>query len=157
MTQANGAAAILDELRQEYGRKAESAATMTDLAGEEIDRDPVIDYWSYNGGDLENELWSRMPEMESGLDIIPDDHWPGRIRGRIKKLVMRLAMPVVRRSLEKQDRFNRRVKHLHFIQFLAFKEMRRLLKELQAENRELRGRIEIIEAVGSLTEKNRHE
>ena len=157
MTHESGAAALLEELRRQYGRQAQASATMTELAGEEIDRELAVDYWSYNGADLENELWSRMPELESGLDIIPDDHWPGRILGRIKRLFMRTAMPVVRRSLEKQDRFNRRSRHMHFIQFLAFKEMRRRLGELSAENRELRGRLETHEAVLSLKGSPDHE
>ncbi len=70
---------------------------------------------------------------------------------------MRLAMPLVRHSLEKQGRFNRYVAHMHFIQFLAFKQMRRQVDLLAGENRELRGRLDLLEAVGGATETDDHD
>jgi hypothetical protein len=156
-------AALLEELRREYGRMADGSGSISAIAGREIDHDPAIDYWSFDPADLENELWSRMPELESGLDIVPDSAWlaapgfGGRIRGRIKRLIMRLALPLIRRSLEKQDRFNHYSRHMHFIQFLAFKQMRRQLNRLEGENRELRGRLDVLEALRAATEPVDHE
>ncbi len=156
-------AALLEELRREYGRMADRSASVSAIAGGEIDRAPAIDYWGFDPADLENELWSRLPELESGLDIVPDGAWPsapgrgGRIRGRIKKLIMRLAMPLVRHSLEKQSRFNHYSRHMHFIQFLALKRMRRQVDLLEGENRELRGRLDLVEAMRAATEPADHE
>lgn len=156
-------AALLAELRREYGRLADRSGSISAIAGREIDHDTAIDYWSFDPADLENELWSRMPELESGLDIEPDGAWPsapglgGRIRGRIKRLILRLAMPLVRHSLEKQGRFNRYAKHMHFIQFLAFKQLRRQVDRLEGENRELRGRLDVLEATRPDTEPDGHE
>lgn len=156
-------AALLEELRREYGLIVDRSASISAIAGREIDHDPAIDYWSFDPADLENELWSRMPELESGLDIVPDAAWPstpglgGRIRGRIKRQIMRLAMPLVRRSLEKQGRFNHYSRHMHFIQFLAFKQMRRQVDRLEGENRELRGRLDILESMRPATEPDDHD
>jgi hypothetical protein len=156
-------AALLEELRREYGRMADRSGSISAIAGREIDHDPAIDYWSFDPADLENELWSRMPELESGLDIVPDSAWPsapgrgGRIRGRIKRLIMRLAMPLVRHSLEKQGRFNHYARHMHFIQFLALKQMRRQVDRLEGENRELRGRLDILESMRAATEPADHD
>lgn len=157
------AAPLLEELRREYGRAAARSASVSAVAGEQVDRDLAVDYWSFGAADLENELWSRMPELESGLDIAPDCAWPsapglgGRIRGRIKRLILRLAMPLVRHSLEKQDRFNRYAKHMHFIQFLALKRLRGQLAALEAEARELRGRLDFLEASRTPQDPDGHE
>jgi hypothetical protein len=156
-------AALLEELRREYGRMADRCVSISAIAGREIDHAPAIDYWSFDPADLENELWSRMPELESGLDIVPDSAWPsapgrdGRIRGRIKRLIMRLAMPLVRHSLEKQGRFNHYARHMHFIHFLALKQMRRQVDRLEGENRELRGRLDILESMRAATEPADHD
>ncbi len=157
------AAALLEDLRREYGEAADRSASISAVAGAEIDRDPAIDYWSFGAADLENELWGRMPELESGLDILPQSAGPaapglaGRLRGGIKRLLLRLAMPLIRRSLEKQDRFNRRAAHMHFIHFLAFKRLRSRVDGLEAENRELRGRLEALETLRDPGEPDDHE
>jgi len=162
MTEPSGAN-ILETLLQEYRRFAAKTESISEIAGREIDRDLPVDYWTYTASDLESELWSRFPQLEAGLDIIPDPSWPaspglvGRIKGRAKKLILRLAMPLIRRTLEKQDRFNRQSKDMLFIQFLAIKQICRQVKELEAENRELRSRLDIIEAKQSAMEPANHE
>ena len=113
MTQED-AADLLEEMRRECGQAAERGASVSAVAGEPVDRDLAVDYWSFGAAELESELWSRMPELEAGLDILPQGGRPaapglaGRLRGLAGRLLLRLAMPLIRRSLEKQDRFNRR-------------------------------------------------
>lgn len=151
------AAAVLDELRREYGLMADRAASVNAIAGRDIDLDPAVNYWNFDSADLENEMWNRLPELEAGLDIMPDCTWPGRIRGRIKQWMMRLALPLIHRSLEKQDRLNRRSKDMYFIQFLALKQLHQLARSLETENRKLSSRLDAIEVLLAASEPARHE
>lgn len=151
------AAAVLEELRREYGLMAEQSASISAIAGGEIDRDAAVNYWNLDSGDLENELWKRLPELEAGLDIMPDCTWPGGIRSRIKQWLMRLALPLIQRSLEKQDRLNRQAKDMYFIQFLAFKRLHDLAKSLEAQNRKLGSRLDALEIMLAAMEPSRHE
>ena len=53
-------------------------------------------------------------------------------------------------ALEKQDRLNRQFKHLQFIQFLTVKQLRQRLLALESENRELRGRLAELETENAI-------
>ena len=155
----------LEKLREEFAGRAERAGTIEALAGGPVDRDLPQDYWSYSDAELENELWSRLPDLDRAMldlgrdvDILPScplpakPGLPGRIKGGLKNLLLRLALPLIRVSLEKQDRLNRKameqqdrlnrqLKHLQFIQFLAVKQLRGHLLLLESENRELSNRL----------------
>jgi len=170
-TDING---ILRELRSEFASQAERAGTIEAIAGGPVDRDLPPDYWRFSDTDLENELWSRIPGLDramldlgQAIDILPSVPLParpglaGKIKGRFKNLVLRLAMPLVRVSLEKQDRLNRialerqdrlngQFKHLQFIQFLTVKQLRQRLLVLEIENRELRGRLAELETENAI-------
>lgn len=150
-------AAALEELRREYGRLAGSQPSVDAVAGEKVDRDLAFDYWSYDAADLENEMWSRMPELEAGLDILPDRAGPAGLRGRLRHLALRLAGPLIRASLARQDQCNRRVQRQLFLDFLAFKKTRRQLQRLEADRRELLGRLDILEAMLAAREGDGHE
>ncbi len=160
---------ILQGLRKEFTRQAEQAGTIEAVAGGPVDRDLPPDYWRFSDTDLENELWSRIPGLDRAMldlgqsvDILPSCPLPakpglaGKIKGIFKNLMLRLAMPLVRITLEKQDRLNRialekqnqlngQLKHLQFIQFLTVKQLRERLQRLEMENRELRGRLAELE------------
>jgi hypothetical protein len=153
---------ILRELRLEFARRAERTGTIEAVAGGPVDRDLPPDFWHFSDTDLENELWSRIPELDQAMldldqampelgqamleldqamldldqaapelgqavfdvdqamvgqaqaiDILPSRPLPagaglsGKVKGGIKNLLLRLAMPLVRITLEKQDRLNR--------------------------------------------------
>ena len=170
-----GNAGILEKLRCEFSGQAERIEAIEDLAGEKVDGDLPQDYWSYNDAELETELWSRMPDLDRALtdsvravDIVPSlplpagPGLPGKIKGGLKSFLLKLALPIVRVSLEKQDRLNRTAldaqerlnrqwKHMHFIEFLTIKQLRRRLLRLEYENRELKSRLTELETGGSGT------
>ncbi len=155
---------ILDELIQEYRIQISRMDSIQAIVGEEIDQDRPVGYWNYNSADLENELYSRIPQMEAGQDIVPDRHWPGadnrlisRFKGLIKKLVMRLALPLIRRSLEKQGNLNLLSKETQFLQFLSVRQINQRMQKLEEENRELRSRLDLIEAAQTATEPVHHD
>jgi hypothetical protein len=150
-------AAALEELRREYGRLAAAQPGVDAVAGEPVDRDFAPDYWSYDGADLENEMWSRMSELESGLDILSAGGWPGGLRARLRHLALRLAGPLVRAALARQDAFNRRVQRQLFLDFLACKRMRQRLQLLEADRRELLARLDIVEATLAARGEDPHE
>ncbi|HOW43974.1 MAG TPA: hypothetical protein PK919_02250 [Candidatus Aminicenantes bacterium] len=150
-------AAALEELRREYGRQAAAQPDIDAIAGEKVDRDLAPDYWTYDGADLENEMWSRMPELESGLDILSLGGWPGGLRAKLRHLLLRLAGPLVRAALARQDTCNRRVQRQLFLDFLAYKRMRQRLQLLEADRRELLARLDIVEALLAAREEDRHE
>ena len=122
-TNING---TLEGLRRQFAREAEQAGTIEAIAGGPVDRDLPLDYWRFSDTDLENELWSRISELDQAMpdsgqamhdlaqaiDILPSSPLPegpglsGKIKGRFKNLVMHLAMPLIRIILEKQGRLN---------------------------------------------------
>ena len=203
-TDING---ILQGLRREFARQAEQARTIEAIAGGQVDRDLPLDYWRFSDADLENELWSRIPELDQAvpdlgqamldldqamldlaqaIDILPSSPLPagpglsGKVKGRFKNLLLHLAMPLIRITLEKQDRLNRitlekqdrlnRItlekqdrlnrlfKHLQFIQFLTVKQLRQRLQRLESENRELRSRLDELETENAVVgEASGHE
>ncbi len=74
-TDING---ILQGLRREFSRQAEQAGTIEAIAGGPVDRDLPLDYWRFGDTDLENELWSRIPDLDramldlgQAIDILP--------------------------------------------------------------------------------------
>jgi hypothetical protein len=143
---------ILQGLRRELTRRTEQAGTIEAITGGPVDRDLSLDYWRFSDTDLEYELWSRMPELDQAIDILPSGFfiarpglW-GRVQGRLKNLLLHLAMPLIRITLEKQDRLNRQFKHLQFIQFLTAKQLCQRMLRLESENRELGGRLTALEA-----------
>ena len=190
-TDING---TLEGLRRQFIREAEQAGTMEAIAGGPVDRDLPPDYWRLSDADLENELWSRIPGLDQAMldldqvmldldkamldrvqviDILPSGPLPtgpglsAKAKGGFKNLLLRLAMPLIRITLEKQDRFNRitleeqdrlsrvtqekqrrlndQFKSLQFIQFLTVKQLRQRLQRLESENRELRSRLDELE------------
>lgn len=149
--------AALEELRRECGRLAAAQPGVDAIAGEPVDSDFAPDYWNYDGADLENEMWSRMPELESALDILPAGGWPAGLRAKLRHLALRLAGPLVRSALARQDAYNRRVQRQLFLDFLACKRMRQRLQLLEADRRELLGRLDIVEATLAAGEEKRHE
>jgi len=203
-TDING---ILHGLRREFARQAEQTGTIEAIAGGPVDRDLPLDYWGFSDADLENELWSRIPELDQAMpdlgqamldldqamldlapaiDILPSRPLPagpglsGKVKGRFKNLLLRLAMPLIRITLEKQDRLNRimlekqdrlnrvtlkkqarlneQFKNLQFIQFLTVKQLRQRLQRLESENRELHGRLTELETENAIVgEASGHE
>jgi len=192
-TDING---ILQGLRREFARQAEQTGTIEAIAGGQVDRDLPLDYWRFSDADLENELWSRIPELDQAvpdlgqamldldqamldlaqaINILPSSPLPagpglsGKVKGRFKNLLLHLAMPLIRVSLEKQDRLNRITlekqdrlnrlfKHLQFIQFLTVKQLRQRLQRLESENRELRSRLDELETENAIVgEASGHE
>lgn len=160
-TDING---ILQGLRREFARQAEQTGTIEAIAGGPVDRDLPLDYWRFSDTDLENELWSRIPDLGQAIDILPSGPLParpglsGKAKGRFKNLLLRLAMPLIRITLEKQDRLNRQFKHLQFIQFLIVKQLRQRLQRLESENRELRSRLDEQETENAIVgEASGHE
>ena len=197
----------LEGLRRQLARKAEQAGTIEAIAGGPVDRDLPLDYWGFSDADLENELWSRIPELDQAMpdlgqamldldqamldlapaiDILPSRPLPagpglsGKVKGRFKNLLLRLAMPLIRITLEKQDRLNRimlekqdrlnrvtlkkqarlneQFKNLQFIQFLTVKQLRQRLQRLESENRELHGRLTELETENAIVgEASGHE
>jgi hypothetical protein len=173
---------ILQGLRREFTRRAEQAGTIEAIAGGAVDRDLPLDYWRFSDTDLENELWGRIPDLDrampdlgQAIDILPSGPLPakpglsGKVKSRFKNLLLRLAMPLIRIALEKQDRLNRitlekqgrlnhQFKHLQFIQFLTVKQLRERLWRLESENRELRGRLAELETENAIGgETSNHE
>jgi len=137
---------MLKGLRREFALRAEGAATVEAVAGGPVDRDIPQDYWHFTDEELENELWSRVLELDRATsdparatDIPPGGLSPakpglsGRIRGGFKKLLL----PLVRHALARQDRLNRQFEHAQFIQFLVVRQLRQRLQKLERENREL--------------------
>ena len=159
-TDING---ILQGLRQEFTRQAEQTGTIEAIAEGPVDRDLPLDYWRFSDTDLENELWSRIPDLDramldlgQAIDILPSGPLParpglsGKVKGRFKNLLLRLAMPLIRITLEKQDRLNHQFKHLQFIQFLTVKKLLQRLQRLESENRELRSRLAELETENAI-------
>ena len=145
---------LLQELRDEFAKGADQAGTVEAVAGGPVDIDRPKDLWSFNEDDLENEQWNRLLELDqAGLDpsqavgvrpIVSSPAGPGlsaRLKRAFKGLWLRLAWPAIRMSMDKQDRLNRRFKHLQFVQFLAVKRLRQHLRRLEQENRGLRDRL----------------
>ena len=175
----------LEGLRRQLARKAEQAGTIEAIAGGPVDRDLQLDYWRFSDTDLENELWSRIPELDQAvpdlgqamldldqamldlaqaIDILPSSPLParpglsGKVKGRFKNLLLHLAMPLIRITLEKQNRLNRQFKHLQFIQFLIVKQLRQRLQRLESENRELRSCLDELETANAIVgEASDHE
>jgi len=154
----------LEGLRRQLARKAEQAGTIEAIAGGPVDRDLQLDYWRFSDTDLENELWSRMPELDQVIDILPSGFFTagpglsGKVKGRFKNLLLHLAMPLIRITLEKQNRLNRQFKHLQFIQFLIVKQLRQRLQRLESENRELRSCLDELETANAIVgEASDHE
>lgn len=150
-------AAALEELRREYARLAAAQPGVDAVAGEPVDREFAPDYWSYDAADLENEMWSRMSDLESGLDILSVGNWPGGLRAKLRHLALRLSGPLVRAALARQDAYNRRVQRQLFLDFLALKRMRQRIQLLETDRRELLARLDIIEATLAAGEEDRHE
>lgn len=141
---------MLEDMRGELAGRAERAGTVEAVAGGPVDRDIPQDYWQFSDEELENELWSRLLELDrSSLDpaqapnITPGGPSPantglsGRIKGGIKRFLRWLFKPMVRITLARQGDLNRQFQHLLFIQFLAVKQMRQRLQRLERDNREL--------------------
>lgn len=172
----------LQGLRRELTHRTEQAGTIEAITGGPVDRDLPVDYWRFSDTDLENELWSRIPDLDramldsgQAIDILPSGPLParpglsGKVKCRFKNLLLRLAMPLIRITLEKQDRLNRitlekqdrlnrQFKHLQFIQFLTAKQLRQRLLRLESENRELCGRLTALEAENTVVgETSGHE
>jgi hypothetical protein len=137
---------MLKGLRREFAHRAEGAGTIEAVAGGPVDRDIPQDYWHFTDEELENELWSRVLELDRAtidparaIDIPPDGLSPAKhgLSGRIKGAFKKLLMPLARHALARQDRLNRQFEHVLFIQFLAVKQLRQRLQRLEGENREL--------------------
>lgn len=125
---------MLEGMRKEYALRAERAGTVEALAGGPVDRDIPQDYWHFSDEELENELWSRLLELDRPA---PDPGSSGKIKRGIKRCVLWLFKPLVRLTSARQGVLNRQLQHLQFIQFLAVKQMRQRLQRLERENREL--------------------
>jgi hypothetical protein len=145
---------LLQELRGEFARGADEAGTVDAIAGGPVDIDRPKDLWNFNEDDLENELWNRLLELDQAvldpaqaIGIRPIVSSPAghglsaRLKRAYKGLWLRLAWPAIRMSLDKQDRLNRRFKHLQFVQFLAVKRLRQHMQRLEQENHGLRDRL----------------
>jgi hypothetical protein len=149
--------AALEKMRQEFALRADRAGTVGDLAGGPVDRDHPQDFWSFTDEELENELWGRIAELD-GLTRDPgalaepptgsaagrSGPW-GKIKGAVKKAILRMTRPLARARFARQARLNRRFEHAQFVQFLAAKKMRLRLEDLERANRELELRLAAIE------------
>lgn len=158
---------MLEGMRKELALRAERAGTIEAVAGGPVDRDIPQDYWLFSDEELENELWSRLLELDRSTldparvpDVPPGSLAPagpglsGKIKGGIKRFLLWLFKPLVRITLARQGDLNRKFEHLQFIQFLAVKQMRQRLQRLERENRELSFRmaeLEIEKAPGGET------
>jgi hypothetical protein len=137
---------MLKGLRREFALRAERAETIEAVAGGPVDRDIPQDYWHFSDEELENELWSRVLELDRATanpllttDAPPDNlstAKPG-LSGKIKGGFKKLLSPLVRHALARQDRLNRQFEHAQFIQLLVVKQLRQRLQKLERENREL--------------------
>ena len=147
----------LEKMRREFALRAERAKTVEDLAGGPVDRDHPQDLWSFNDEELENELWSRILELDdatrdpAGLTDVPagvlagrSGPW-GKIKGRVKRLLLRMTRPLARARLARQARLNRQFEHAQFIHFLTIKKMRQRLERLERDHRELELRLAGVE------------
>lgn len=141
---------MLRGLRSEFALRAERAGTIEAVAGGPVDRDIPQDYWHFSDEELENELWSRLLELDRATlnparatDVPPGNVAPaspglsGKIKGGIKRILLWLFQPLARITLARQGDLNRQFQHLQFIQFLVVKQMRQRLRRLERENREL--------------------
>ncbi len=137
---------MLEGLRGEFALRAEQARTIEALTGGPVDCEIPQDYWHFSDEELENELWSRVLELDrETLDPAqatvtpPGSLSPAKtgLSGKIKGGFKKLLLPLVRYTLARQNRLNRQLEHLHFIQFLAVKQMRQRLQRLERENREM--------------------
>lgn len=145
---------MLRELRGEFARRADEAGTVEAVAGGPVDTDPPRDLWSFDDDDLENELWSRILELDQAVcdpaqavnvqPGAPSPAGPGpwaKFKSRINGRLLRLIWQRIQPAMDRQDRMNRRFKHLQFVEFLAVKRLRQRLRKLEDENRGLRFRL----------------